>query len=80
MAAEAIIPINFTISADAWSEIDRIRVAYDGKYPEKADVPMIAWGTTMTDNGRSIDGVIVGFYSTLERRYIEHGIQMIDNR
>jgi len=80
MAAEIITPINFTISTDAWSEIDRIRAAYDRRYPEKADVLMIAWGTTMLDHGRSLDGVVAGFYSRLERPSIEHGIQHLDNR
>lgn len=80
MAGEAHIPINFTISADAWSEIDNIRADYDQKYPDKADVLMIAWGTTMLNNGRSLDGVVAGFYSTLERPFIERGIQYLDGR
>ena len=80
MAADSMTPINFTISAEAWSEIERIRAAYDRHYSEKADVLMIAWGTTTLDNGRSADGVVAGFYSSVERAFIEHGIQYLDNR
>lgn len=80
MAPQAIAPINFTISPSAWTEIDTIRAEYDAKFPEKADVIMIGWGTTMFHSGESIDGVVVGYYNTAERRHIAHGIQRLDGR
>lgn len=80
MTTQDIVRVNFTISPSAWSEIDKIKTEYDAKYPEKADVVMIAWGTTMFNDGTSSDGVVIGYYNTSERRFIEHGIQKINDR
>lgn len=80
MAAQELIRVNFTISPAAWSEIDNIKEEYDKKFLEKADVVMIAWGTTMLHNGKSFDGIVIGYYNTSERRSIEHGIQKLNDR
>lgn len=51
MQKEPILPINFTISPEAWKEIVFIRNLYDEESDDKADVLSIAWGTTILNSG-----------------------------
>jgi hypothetical protein len=81
MQKEPILPINFTVSPEAWKEIDFIRHLYDEKESDdKADVLSIAWGTTILNSGKSWDNIVVGFYRKSERYKIEGGIQILDGR
>lgn len=80
MQTEPYIPINFTISPEAWDEIERIRQFWDGQFDDKADVPVISWGRTILNDGRSWSHVVVSFFSVSERQRIAHGIQMLSGR
>ncbi|MEL6059627.1 MULTISPECIES: hypothetical protein [unclassified Methylobacterium] len=78
MQKEPILPINFTISSEAWKEIDSIRNLYDEGSDDKADVLSIAWGTTILNSGKSWENIVVGFYRKSERYKIEGGIQILN--
>lgn len=78
MQREPILPINFTISPEAWKEIDVIRNLYDERSDDKADVLSIAWGTTILNSGKSWEDIVVGYYTKSERYKIEGGIQILD--
>ena len=80
MTDEPILPVNFTISAEAWDEIERIRQFWDDQFEDKADVPVISWGRTILNDGRSWSHVVVSFFSVSERQRIAHGIQMLSGR
>ncbi len=77
MQTEPYLPINFTISSEAWEEIERIRQFWDSKFADKADVLVIGWGRTILNDGRSWSQVVVSFYRVSERHKIEHGIQIL---
>ena len=80
MPDEPILSVNFTISPATWAEIDYIQHLSDQKFDDKADVLMIGWGTTILNDGRSWNHVVVSFYGTLQRPQIQHGIQFVDGR
>ncbi|MEL6059626.1 MULTISPECIES: hypothetical protein [unclassified Methylobacterium] len=80
MTDEPILPVNVTISAEAWDEIGCIRHIWDSQFEDKADVPVISWGRTILNDGRSWSHVVVSFFSVSERQRIAYGIQMLSGR
>lgn len=77
MTTNSYLPINFTISLEAWAEIEAIREFYDKNRDDKASVLMISWGNTVLNDGKSWTHVVIGFYRASERYKIRDGIQMI---
>jgi hypothetical protein len=77
---ESILPVNFTISPEAWDKIERIREFWDSKVEDKTDVPVISWGKTILNDGRSWSHVVVSFFGDSERQRIEHAIQILAGR
>ncbi|MCJ2115087.1 hypothetical protein MKK65_00485 [Methylobacterium sp. J-001] len=77
MPTNSYLPINFTISLEAWAEIEAIREFYDKDRDDKASVLMISWGNTVLNDGKSWGHVVIGFYRTSERHEIRDGIQML---
>jgi hypothetical protein len=77
MPTNSYLPINFTISLEAWAEIEVIRESYDKNRDDKASVLMISWGNTVLNDGKSWSHVVIGFYRTSERYKIRDGIQML---
>lgn len=78
MISDQYFAVNFNVSAAAWAEITNIRAFYDNKSSDKADVIMIAWGTTILHDGRTHGSVIVGYYRRSERHAISDAIQILD--
>lgn len=77
MQTEPYLPINFTISPEAWAEIANIRRQWDNKFSDKSDVLMIGWGRTVLNDGKSWGHVVISFYGISDRGKIEHGIQIL---
>ena len=77
MSDDLILPVNFTISQEAWDEIENIRRFWDKEFEDKADVLVIAWGRTILNDGRSWSHVVVSFYGASERYKAERAIQIL---
>jgi hypothetical protein len=77
MQTEPYLPINFTISAEAWAEIENIRMFWNSRFEDKADVLVVAWGRTILNDGRTWSHVVISFYGLSERYKAEHAIQII---
>ena len=80
MATSPFLPVNFDVSPEAWAEIERLRIFWDGARADKADVLMIGWGTTKLHDGTAWSHVVVSFYGTSERFGIEDSIQRISGQ
>jgi hypothetical protein len=77
MGAPDILPVNFTISAQAKHAAEAIRVQYDAKFPDDpAAVLCVAWGVVIPNSGGArSENVMVGYYQQSMLRDIAHGIQ-----
>lgn len=70
-----ILPVNFTISEEAFAEAERIKMFYNATADDPFDVLTIAWGIYKMKDGRSFENVIVSFYPRSYRLDIEAAIQ-----
>jgi hypothetical protein len=72
-----ILPVNFTISAAAKTEIENLKRFWDAKSLDTAAVAMIGWGIFTSNTGRRSENVVVSFYGKSQLAQIAHGVQEV---
>jgi hypothetical protein len=77
MTDAAVLPVNFSISAEAKLEIENLRRFWDGKSQDPAAVVAIAWGLFTSNAGERWENVVVSFYGRSELDRIAHGVQEV---
>jgi hypothetical protein len=71
------MPVNFTISDAAKTEIASMRSIWFSMSGHKPGVLSIAWGTANYNNGKTNSFAIVSFYDEEQHDEIKHGIEMV---
>ena len=79
MRPEGFIPANFSFSATARAFIDQVRIDAETRAHEPAAAFSVAWGTCFGNDGRTSQGIVVGFYMRSELSDdIASWVQVID--
>ena len=71
------LPARFTISDAAKQEIENIRVAWNERFNDPAEVVMVGWGEGRTHAGQPWENIVVSFYGRSQYADIAHSIQQV---